>query len=122
MGNPVVHFEVLGKDGAALQEFYRSAFDWTFESPNHGINVSDYALVHPQGDVGIPSGGVGSAPDGLTGFATFYVGVPSIEATFDKVEKLGGKRMMGPDIVPGGGPTIGYFTDPEGHVIGLVQV
>jgi predicted enzyme related to lactoylglutathione lyase len=28
--------------------------------------------------------------------------------------------MMGPDQVPNG-PVIGLFTDPQGHVIGLVQ-
>jgi predicted enzyme related to lactoylglutathione lyase len=28
MGNPVVHFEVVGKDAQALQSFYKDAFDW----------------------------------------------------------------------------------------------
>jgi len=28
MPNPVVHFEVLGKDAEALQAFYGKVFDW----------------------------------------------------------------------------------------------
>ena len=28
MKNPVVHFEVMGKDVEKLQQFYRSLFDW----------------------------------------------------------------------------------------------
>jgi predicted enzyme related to lactoylglutathione lyase len=51
---------------------------------------------------------------------TFYVQVADVGATLDKVESLGGRRMMGPDSVPDG-PTIGLFTDPQGHVIGVVS-
>ena len=43
------------------------------------------------------------------------------EAALQKAESLGGTRMMGPDEVPGVGITIALFTDPEGHVIGLVK-
>ena len=28
MANPVVHFEITGKDGKKLQDFYSSAFGW----------------------------------------------------------------------------------------------
>ena len=28
MRNPVVHFEILGKDHEALQQYYRDLFDW----------------------------------------------------------------------------------------------
>ena len=121
MGNPVVHFEVLGQDAKALQNFYKQAFDWEFDAPVQGVNVPQYSLVRTQTDNGI-QGGIGDSPDGYRGHVTFYIGVPSIETAFDKIEKLGGKRMIGPDTVPGGGPTIGMFTDPEGHAIGLVQV
>ena len=35
-------------------------------------------------------------------------------------EKLGGTRMMGPEeVMPG--LTVGLFSDPEGHVVGLVE-
>ncbi len=120
MGKPVVHFEILGKDAQGLQNFYKQAFDWHFDSPVKGVNVPNYSIVNTQADAGI-QGGIGGSPEGYAGHVTFYVGVPNIEAAFAKIETLGGKRMMGPDVVPGGGPTIGMFTDPEDHVIGLVQ-
>jgi len=43
-----------------------------------------------------------------------------VEATLAKAESLGGKRLHGPDTVPGGGPTLGQLADPEGHLIGVV--
>jgi uncharacterized protein len=121
MGNPVVHFEVLGNDSKALQNFYGQAFDWDFDAPAQGVNVPQYSIVKTKTETGI-QGGIGNSPDGYQGHVTFYVGVPDIAAAFDKIEKLGGKRMMGPDKVPGGGPTIGMFADPEGHLVGLVEV
>lgn len=32
MGNPVTHFEVLGQDAAALQEFFGQAFGWEMQN------------------------------------------------------------------------------------------
>jgi uncharacterized protein len=69
--------------------------------------------------VGI-GGGVGAGPEGYDGHVTFYVEVPDVEAGLAKAEELGGSRMMGPDKVIEG-LEIGLFTDPEGHVIGLVK-
>ena len=43
-----------------------------------------------------------------------------MKAALAKAESLGGKRMMGPDQVPGG-PVIGLFQDPDGHTLGVVQ-
>lgn len=28
MPNPIVYFEITGKDKAALEDFYRAVFDW----------------------------------------------------------------------------------------------
>jgi predicted enzyme related to lactoylglutathione lyase len=51
---------------------------------------------------------------------TFYVEVPDVEEALAKAASLGGTRMMGPDdVMPG--LTIGLFTDPEGHVIGVMH-
>jgi len=58
---------------------------------------------------------------GYEGRVTFYVGVPDIEAALVKAESLGGKRLFGPEAVPGG-PEIGQFADPEGHLIGLLKM
>ena len=51
---------------------------------------------------------------------TFYVQVPDVEESLAKAESLGGTRMMGPERVMDR-LTIGLFTDPEGHVIGVMS-
>ena len=121
VGQPVVHFEVIGKDSQKLRGFYSELFGWEIDADN----PMKYGTVQREGNtnadgVGI-GGGVGSAPQGYDGHVTFYVEVPDVEAALAKAESLGGSRMMGPDEVPGAGITIGLFTDPEGHVIGLVK-
>mgnify|MGYP001216249459 FL=1 len=121
MGNPVVHFEIIGKDANTLRKFYTQAFSWHFDPPGGGVNAENYGLAQTQAGVGI-DGGIGDmgAANGYAGHVTFYVGVPDIKAALDKIAMLGGKRVMGPETVPGG-PTIALFTDPEDHLIGLVE-
>jgi predicted enzyme related to lactoylglutathione lyase len=55
-----------------------------------------------------------------TSYVTVYVEVPDVEAALAKAEQLGGQRVMGPMEVPGG-PELGMFNDPEGHLIGVVR-
>lgn len=121
MGQPVVHFEVLGKDAAALQSFYGSLFGWEFDTDNP-IN---YGAVAREGNTAADGsgigGGIGQAPDGSGGGVTFYVGVADVEAALAKAEGLGGSRMMGPETVAEG-VEIGLFNDPEGHTIGLFKL
>jgi predicted enzyme related to lactoylglutathione lyase len=120
MGQPVVHFEVMGKDGDKLVKYYSELFGWEIDTnnpQNYGI-VQREGNLNPDG-VGI-GGGVGPGPDGYEGHVTFYVEVPDVEAALAKAESLGGKRMMGPDKVTEE-IEIGMFADPEGHVIGLTK-
>ena len=119
MGSPVIHFEVIGKDGAALQRYYSELFGWEIDANNpmnYGI-VAREANVDSDG-VGI-GGGVGQGPDGYDGHATFYVGVDDVEEALANAERLGGRRLMGPEKIMDG-TVIGQFTDPEGHLIGVV--
>jgi predicted enzyme related to lactoylglutathione lyase len=120
MGQPVIHFEVVGKDAARLQRFYSELFDWTIDADNpmgYGM-VSREGNTDPDG-IGI-GGGVGAGPDGYEGHATFYVGVPDVEAALAQAESLGGTRMMGPrDVMDR--VVVGLFADPEGHVVGVVS-
>ena len=121
MGQPVVHFEVIGKDGERLQGYYSELFGWEIDSDN----PMNYGTIQREGNTnpdgaGI-GGGVASGPDGYEGHVTFYVEVPDVGASLAKAEELGGSRVFGPDELPGIGLTLGQFADPEGHVIGLVQ-
>jgi len=120
MGQPVVHFEVIGKDGGALRTFYSDLFGWKIDANN----PMNYGIVQREGNVapdgtGI-GGGVGVGPEGYDGHVTFYIGVDDVEAALAKAESLGGTRMMGPDKVMET-IEIGQFTDPEGHLIGVVN-
>ena len=120
MGQPVVHFEIAGKDGPALQSFYSQLFEWEIDTNN----PMGYGVVTREGNTapdgrGI-GGGVSQGPDGYPGHVTFYVEVPDVEAALAKAEGLGATRMMGPMEVMEG-LVIGLFTDPEGHTIGVVK-
>jgi uncharacterized protein len=120
MGQPVVHFEITGKDGEKLQSYYSELFGWEIDSNNpmkYGI-VPREGNVTPEG-IGI-GGGVATGPDGYEGHVTFYIEVPDVEAALAKAESLGGTRVMGPDQVMEG-LEVGQFTDPEGHLVGLVK-
>lgn len=46
--------------------------------------------------------------------------MPDVEAALAKAEDLGGARMMGPEQVMED-LEIGLFTDPEGHVVGVLR-
>ena len=122
MGQPVVHFEIIGKDGEKLRSFFSELFGWEIDANNPmGYGVVDReANLTPEG-IGIGGGVAGGMP-GYDGHITFYVQVPDVEAALQKAESLGGTRLMGPDEVPGMGIVIGQFTDPEGHLVGVMAV
>ena len=120
MGQPVVHFEVIGKDGPALQRYYSELFGWEVDADNE----MNYGMISREGNtapdgMGI-GGGVAGGPEGYEGHVTFYVAVPDIEASLAKAESLGGTRVFGPETIMDA-MELGQFKDPEGHVIGLVK-
>jgi predicted enzyme related to lactoylglutathione lyase len=126
MGQPVVHFEVIGKDFEKLKSFYSEVAGWNYEEPPGAgpEGAPPYALVPRDGNtnadgIGI-GGGLGVGPQDYDGHATFYIEVPDVGASLDQVEKLGGTKVMGPESM-GEGLVIGLFTDPDGNLIGLVQ-
>jgi predicted enzyme related to lactoylglutathione lyase len=120
MGQPVVHFEIVGQDAEKLRSFYSELFRWNINADNpvgYGV-VAREENVRPDG-AGI-GGGVGGGPEGYPGHVTFYVEVPDVEAALAQAERLGGSRVMGPEQ-PMPGIEIGLFKDPEGHVVGVVK-
>ena len=123
MGQPVVHFEILGRDAEKTQGYYSELFGWDIQTLGFD-NPTNYGIVNREGNTNADGagigGGVGNAPEGYPTHVTFYVEVPDVEAALAKAESLGGTRLMGPDQVPGG-PVIGQFKDPDGNTVGVVQ-
>lgn len=111
MPNPVVHFEILGKDKALLDAFYTSVFDWQLSPID-----KDYSVVNTGSGIG---GGIGATGPNRV-HSMFYVAVADVETTLVAVESHGGRTAFGPHPIPDGGVIAG-FLDPEGHLIGLVQ-
>lgn len=124
MAHPVVHFEITGKDPAKLRSYYGELFGWSFEvgGPVAAAisEAGNYGFVDRVSDGAIP-GGVGGGAD-YDGYVTFYVCVPDVEAALQQAERLGGTRRIGPETVRETGLVMGHFADPEGHLIGLVQL
>lgn len=109
MSNPVVHFEIQGKDGAKLQEYYAGLFGWKINADN----PVNYGLV-AAGNGGI-GGGISDGAPGVT----IYVAVPDLQAALDKAVALGGKVVTPVTHVPGM-VTFAQFQDPEGNLMGIV--
>jgi hypothetical protein len=116
MPNPVVFFEILGRDKAALEAFYAGVFDWQMTA-TRSESPDAYATITT--GTGI-NGGLGRSMDGGAGYVTFYVEVANIKDALSLVESRGGKRVTGPERLPNG-PLIALFSDPEGRVVGLVE-
>jgi predicted enzyme related to lactoylglutathione lyase len=123
MSQPVVHFEVVGKDPTRLRQYFGELFGWEFSVPSpvaREVSEPDsygfLDLITTEDGTGI-RGGVGGGP-GYESHAVFYVGVPDVGAALQRAEDLGGTRVMGPATSPSG-LVVGQFTDPEGTLIGV---
>jgi uncharacterized protein len=123
MGQPVVHFEIIGTNPEGLRDYYGDLFGWEFDTSSlvsdavsEPANYGFVPRMATSDGSGIP-GGIGGG-SGYQRRAIFYVGVPDVEAALQKAESLGGTRKMGPDRAPTG-LVVGHFTDPEGNLIGL---
>jgi predicted enzyme related to lactoylglutathione lyase len=112
MANPVVHWEIGGRDLDALAEFYKALFGWEPASFD-----PDYRLVDLGEGVG---GGLMRCRDDMPSYVTIYIAVDDLEATLAKVEELGGKPLLPPTPIPGVG-AFALFQDPEGNTIGILH-
>jgi predicted enzyme related to lactoylglutathione lyase len=123
MGQPVVHFEIIGRHPENLRAFYSDMFAWEFDTSapvSEAVSEpTNYGFVDRDttSDAGGIPGGVGGgmAYDSHT---IFYVWVPDVEAALRKAESLGGTRRMDPARSPTG-LVVGHFVDPEGNLIGI---
>jgi len=115
MSRPI-HFEILANAPQALADFYQEVLGWkvsTWDGPQQ------YWLV-TTGEEGTP--GINGAimerhfPQGVIN----TVEVDSVDQTVASVESAGGKKVHGPQQIPGIGLHV-YCSDPEGNLFGLLQ-
>ncbi|MGE5828643.1 MAG: VOC family protein [Micromonosporaceae bacterium] len=122
-GEPVTWFEILGPDAARTQRFYADLFGWSTD-----LGIPGYAVTNTGAGRGI-HGGIGG---GVEPFGTIvYVGVPDVDETLGRAEKLGGSRVLAPGLsalknearaaLYGSADDIdtGWFRDPAGNVFGV---
>ena len=81
MGNPVVHFELIGPDPARLRDFYSRLFGWD-APPGAPVaeavsSTSEYSFITPSEQAPPAAGGIGGGP-GYDTRAIFYVGVTNV--------------------------------------------
>ena len=114
MANSVGWFEIIGKDGPKLRDFYHRLFDWQF----HEAEGMDYGMIDA-GTGGI-GGGIGHGTGAMPSYSAVYVQVDDINASLKQVEQLGGKTIVPRTVIPNQ-VIFALFTDPEGHYVGLME-
>jgi predicted enzyme related to lactoylglutathione lyase len=114
VGDPVVHFEIGGKNAERTRAFYSELFGWDI-----GTDEAGYRLVDTRSDIGI-RGGMMLTPPEVPPYLTVYVAVDDLAKYLKRAEELGGSTVLGPMPVRG----IGAFAmlgDPDGNIVGLFR-
>ncbi|HUX88814.1 MAG TPA: VOC family protein [Chloroflexota bacterium] len=116
MSNPVTWFEIIGTDAISLRTFYGDVFGWKLSPP--AAEMGNYSMLDNEHE-GI-GGGIGEAVQGAPSRVTIYIQVDDPQTYLNKVEQAGGKTLM-PVTNVMEGVTIAMFSDPQGHVMGLLK-
>ncbi len=114
-GTPIVHFEVMSRNGKRAIEFYKTLFGWKIDDNN----PMKYGLVNTGVKESI-QGGIGQVDGKTSPYVTFYIGVNDPQKYLDNVVRLGGKVVVPVTEIPNM-VTYAQFADPEGNVVGLVK-
>jgi predicted enzyme related to lactoylglutathione lyase len=117
MTNQVVHFEILGSDGAKLIDFYREVFGWPLtDSPLPGW--PKYGIMEADQGIGGAVGASDAAPDGGV---LVYVEVDDLGSYLDRAVNGGATIAMPATSVAGTTLTVAWIRDPQGNLLGLVN-
>ncbi|HZP96758.1 MAG TPA: VOC family protein [Candidatus Limnocylindria bacterium] len=112
MANPVTWFEIIGKDSAGLQKFYREVFGWKLTPPV--ADMGNYSMLEDH-EPGI-GGGIGEGDPRVT----VYVESPDPQSLIDRATARGATVLMPlTTITPT--TTIAMLRDPAGNTFGLIK-
>jgi len=112
MANPVTWFEIIGKDSAGLQKFYREVFGWKMTAPVK--EMGNYSMLEGH-EPGI-GGGLGEGDARVS----IYVEVDDPQKFLDKAVANGARVIMPVETITPT-TTIAIFTDPAGNMTGLMK-
>lgn len=114
MGAPLCHFEFMTNDVEKTKSFYKSVFDWDFDSES----MKGYTLVKTGKE---PDGGIMKVPPQAPGPAlnVFFL-VDDLDATLEKAKSGGGSVIVPPTPVPNVG-SFAMFTDLDGSPVGIFK-
>jgi uncharacterized protein len=114
---PIVHFEILGKDGPGLIDFYRRLFDWTLQVGSLP-GWPQYASMESERGIG---GAVGSADAAPNGGVLVYVEVDDPRTYIERSLELGASVAMPITYLDDLQLSVAWLRDPEGNLVGLVS-
>ena len=114
--NRPVHFEILTENPENVAAFYRDVLGWSFASWD---SPQGYWLL-TTGEEGTPGINGGLMHRHFPQAVINTIAVASLAETIAKVEAAGGKKVNGPNEIPGIG-THAYCSDPDGNLFGLLQ-
>lgn len=122
MGNPVVHFELIGPDPARLRQFYSRLFGWDAPAgapvAEQISQPTEYSFITPGHDAPPAAGGIGGGI-GFENHAIFYVGVEDVADALATAETLGATVVLPPQRNQDGNITVAHFLDPAGNLVGV---
>src|SRR6266550_2629316 len=111
MANPVKWFEVMGKDSAGLQKFYRDVFGWKMTPPVK--EMGNYSMLErPETGIG---GGFGEGDARVS----VYIEVANPQRFVDKAVAAGATVIM-PVTTITPTTTIAMLLDPAGNTFGVM--
>jgi predicted enzyme related to lactoylglutathione lyase len=110
----VAHWQILTADPERVASFYGDLFGWSVSA----ANAMGYRELGSAGDGGI-DGGIWPAPPGATESVQVYVAVDDIEASLERIQRLGGSVLMEKQVLPDG-DAMALALDPLGRSFGLM--
>ena len=124
MSRPM-HFEIHAGDPERAQAFYRKLFGWQFQKWEGPM---EYWLVTtgPDDKLGINGGllrrqGAPPADGQAVNAYVCTVGVDDLDAALARIGELGGIMAVPKMPIPGMG-WLAYVKDPEGNILGMMQI
>lgn len=125
MMNPVVHFELPGKDMERMKAFYQKAFGWKLNQL--GQEMGNYVMAttsetKPDGfptEPGRINGGLYEKNDNQP-HPSVVIGVEDIQKHVQIVKDAGGTMVTEPMMIPGVG-MYALFDDTEGNRCSIIQ-